>query len=530
MKINCIVFGLSGLDTAPIVRAMKKHPKFDKVIWFGVVDGADINTFEAYKYQADYDYSIPLPEEYISCMQEALGNFLVSSCRRNETFFNGKTYTLGFGSTYEYLHHFSRYCYLIYDLIIKNQINLIIVDGVPHTSIDVLLSQAAKYFNIRTLFLYQHCIANRFMYFTDLINRKVDFSLYYSDKARPVRNKSSEYKVTEPTTPFFMEDFSRYFYDKYKFIADIRNILKNEESKSSEVTRTEKKIPFSSFSKKLQHILTNFKLDKEHEIDIDNTDLKLGDYLTNYFDHFEGDLDKLESLSSALLKFVKYAQYEKRLADLSQKTVDLTVPYVYFPLSFQPESTTECLGGHFADILTAVEKIRCLIPPDWKIYLKDHVIQYELARDKIFFERLKSIPNLILVDRFHSSFELIRNSQFVATLNGTVGWEAIHMGKKAVTFGGIYYQGLPGVFLYSQSLKLDDILNTSIDKEILEDAINTLIGRMEIGVVNADYSAIVENFNEETNANYVLDFIQRFFFEQHSSTPSNLREYTYEAS
>lgn len=538
MKINCIVFGLSGMDTAPIVRAMKKHPKFDKVIWFGVVEGADINTFEAYKYQSDYDYSISLPEKYISCMQEALGNFLVSSCRRNETVFNGKTCTLGFGSTYEYLHHFSRYCYLIYDLIIKNQINLIIIDGVPHTSIDVLLSQAAKFFNVKTLFLYQHCISNRFMYFTELINRKVDFSLYYSDKDRPVRNKTNEYKVTEPTTPFFMEDFSRYFYSKDKFIADISNILEIEKNKHPEVTQTERGSNIESFHTKLQRILANFKFVNKSNINshptenIDHpiSDLGLGDYIAQYFDYFDGDLDTMESMSSALLKFIKYAQYEKRLANYSQKTVDLTVPYVYFPLSFQPESTTECLGGHFADILTAVEKIRSLIPPTWKIYLKDHVIQYEFARDKVFFERLKSIPNLILVDRFHSSFELIRNSQFVATLNGTVGWEAIHMGKKAVTFGGIYYQGLPGVFLYSQSLKLEEILNTSIDKEILEDAINTLIGRMEIGVVNADYSAIVENFNEETNANNVLEFIQRFFFEQNSSNPINLREYTHESA
>ncbi|HBD7082059.1 TPA: capsule biosynthesis protein [Legionella pneumophila] len=493
MNIKCIVFGLSGLDTAPIVRAMKKNPNFQKVIWFGVVDGADINTFEAYKYNSDYDYSIPLPEKYITCMQEALGNFLISSARRNETQFSGKTYTLGFGSTYEYLHHFSRYCYMIYDLITKNQINLIIVDGVPHTSIDVLLCQAAKFFNIKTLFLYQHCIPNRYMYFTDLIDRRVDFSLYYSDKHRPVRNKYTSYKVTEPATPFFMQDFSRYFYNEEKFLLDLKNIVDSKQKKGF-------------FRKKF----------------------RLVDYLSRCFTKFEKNYPVLEPLVSAMLKFIKYEQYENRLNALSQKTVDLTVPYVYFPLSFQPESTTECLAGPFSDILTAVEKVRCLIPREWKIYLKDHVIQYEFGRDQIFFERLKAIPNLILVDRFHSSFELIKNCQFVATLNGTAGWEAIHMGKKALNFGTIYYQGLPGVFVYSSSLKLEDILRTSIDKEQLEAEINTLIGRMETGVINADYSAIVEDFDEETNAQLVLDFIQRFFLEQTSNNLNNVREHTYE--
>ncbi|HAT1774459.1 TPA: capsule biosynthesis protein [Legionella pneumophila] len=526
MKINCIVFGLSGLDTAPIVRAMKKHPKFDKVIWFGVVDGADINTFEAYKYQSDYDYSIPLPEEYISCMQEALGNFLVSSCRRNETFFNGKTYTLGFGSTYEYLHHFSRYCYLIYDLIIKNQINLIIVDGVPHTSIDVLLSQAAKFFNIKTLFLFQHCIPNRFMYFSELTDRKLDFSLYYSDKARPIKNNIEKYKVTEPTTPFFMQDFSRYFYDKDKFISDVHNIIQTEKAKQLK----EKKKDTTQSDNSIQRLLANLKFSKKNNVDTHTADLGLGDYIAQYFNYFDGDLDSLESLSSALLKFIKYEQYAKKLTDLSQEKIDLTIPYVYFPLSFQPELTTECLAGSFIDILTAIEKIRNLIPKDWMIYVKDHVVQYEFARDKIFFERLSAIPNFRLVDRFFSSFELIKNSQFVATVNGTAGWEAIHMGKKAITFGSIYYQGLPGVFCFSQTLKLEDILNTTIDKNKLEIAITNLIGRMEIGVVNADYSAIVENFDAEYNAKIILDFIEKFFFEQHPhDLPSYEREYTYDA-
>jgi hypothetical protein len=122
-------------------------------------------------------------------------NFLISSSRRNETYYNNKTYTLGFGSTYGYLHHFSRYCYLIYELITKNNINLIIIDGLPHTSIDILLCQAAKFFKIKTLFLYQPSIANKFMYFSELNGKGVNFSLYYSDQHRPLKNQQKTYLV-----------------------------------------------------------------------------------------------------------------------------------------------------------------------------------------------------------------------------------------------------------------------------------------------------------------------------------------------
>ncbi|HFF3700028.1 TPA: capsule biosynthesis protein, partial [Legionella pneumophila] len=87
MKINCIIFGLTGLDTSPIVRSIKSHPDFNNVIWFGVFEGNDINICEVYKYNTDYDYSLSLPEAYLNTMQEALGDFLISSSRRSEAQF-----------------------------------------------------------------------------------------------------------------------------------------------------------------------------------------------------------------------------------------------------------------------------------------------------------------------------------------------------------------------------------------------------------------------------------------------------------
>ncbi|HEN5494093.1 TPA: capsule biosynthesis protein, partial [Legionella pneumophila] len=231
-------------------------------------------------------------------------------------------------------------------------------------------------------------------------------------------------------------------------------------------------------------------------------------YLTKNF----YDLPKAEAATSALLKSIKYRTYIETLNAISHKEVDMQVPYVYFPLNFQPELTTECLGGFYKDIISAIEKIRVLIPKDWSIYVKEHWPQFEFARDPVFFKRLQSIPNLVMIDRYFSSLDLIKSSQFVATVNGTVGWEALHLGKNAVTFGTIYYQGLPGAFLYSPDLKLEDILQFKIDKATLEHSINKLINRMEYGVVSADLSAFVENFDALENAKLVRDFIRNFFY------------------
>lgn len=58
MKINCVVFGLTGLDTASIVRAMKTRDEFTDVVWFGVFPECDYKLPELYQFQSDYDYSI----------------------------------------------------------------------------------------------------------------------------------------------------------------------------------------------------------------------------------------------------------------------------------------------------------------------------------------------------------------------------------------------------------------------------------------------------------------------------------------
>ena len=154
---------------------MRKRPEFSKVIWFGVVDDCDYSLKEHYEFQADYDYSISLPHVYVDIMSRALGRFLVSSARRNTAYFR-RTKSLGFGSTYKYLHHFNRYCYLIYDILTSNHVNLIVIDGAPHTSIDVLLCQAADYFKIQTIYVYQPELENKFMYFTEAKEGRLDFS------------------------------------------------------------------------------------------------------------------------------------------------------------------------------------------------------------------------------------------------------------------------------------------------------------------------------------------------------------------
>ena len=152
------------------------------------------------------------------------------------------------------------------------------------------------------------------------------------------------------------------------------------------------------------------------------------------------------------------------------------------------------------------------------ICVKEHLLQYELGRDPIFFDRLTAIPNLVMVDRSASAYDLIKTCKFVATINGTSGWEAIHFAKSVVNFGSLYYIGLPGVLTYDDELTLEDVLGAEPDPEILGAAIEEFVGRLEDGVVNADYSKIVDDYDDDKNAKSVADVICRVFYDESENT------------
>ena len=68
-----------------------------------------------------------------------------------------------------------------------------------------------------------------------------------------------------------------------------------------------------------------------------------------------------------------------------------------------------------------------------------------------------------------NTFELTKNSQFVSTIVGTVGWEAITGNKNVLLFGwGSWYKSLPGVYQYHHKINIDDLLNNKIDHGDLE--------------------------------------------------------------
>ncbi len=149
------------------------------------------------------------------------------------------------------------------------------------------------------------------------------------------------------------------------------------------------------------------------------------------------------------LRLFKLKRYYRQLA----APVDMSQPYIYLPLAYQPELSSSPEGGLFVEQLLMADLLSQAVPPGWSIYIKEHPIQFTYSlgtnrsvRSHEFYEALKARPNVHLVPLETVPFALIDNARAVATVTGTSGWEAMVRGKPVLHFGYPWWQGCPGSF------------------------------------------------------------------------------------
>lgn len=154
----------------------------------------------------------------------------------------------------------------------------------------------------------------------------------------------------------------------------------------------------------------------------------------------------------------------KALAEATSKTVPEN--YVYFPLHYEPERTTNPDGGVYHDQMRTIAHLRAVIPSDMKIVVKEHPSMFtprmngHLGRSPAFYEMISKIKDVHIVSLNNSTASLILGSRFVASITGTVALEAAILGRPSLTFGSAWFEGCPGVQRFSRELDFDEFLKS----------------------------------------------------------------------
>jgi len=131
------------------------------------------------------------------------------------------------------------------------------------------------------------------------------------------------------------------------------------------------------------------------------------------------------------------------VADLYD-AVDLNENFVFFPLHFEPEFALSLFAPFFTDQIYLIKQIAKSLPLTYKLYVKEHpgMVEY---RPRKYYQEIKKIPNVRLINAKISGFEIIPKAKLITTITGTAGWEGLLLGKPVITFGEIFYNRLSSV-------------------------------------------------------------------------------------
>ena len=135
-----------------------------------------------------------------------------------------------------------------------------------------------------------------------------------------------------------------------------------------------------------------------------------------------------------------------------QQPADLSIPFVYFPLHYQPECTTSPQGGIFVDQIHLIRMLATALPQGWEIFVKEHPAQWPAhlgdftpQRYHDFYVDIASIPGVRLVPVATNTFKLADRAQATATVSGTAAWESVLRGKCAIISGYPWFMHAPGL-------------------------------------------------------------------------------------
>jgi hypothetical protein len=185
--------------------------------------------------------------------------------------------------------------------------------------------------------------------------------------------------------------------------------------------------------------------------------------------------------------------------------------YYYYPIHMEPEATVLYWGyGYYKNQVKLIENIAAQLPPNVFLYVKDH--PHGIGdRNYIDYKRIKSIPNVKLLDPKIPGVEILKSSIGTITINGTGGFEGYLLGKKTITFGSNFYTTMFGVIninhiknLRTEVYKQNDV-EYDTELEYLE-SIKLFLSQSNIGFTDyfSDYVKKT-GINESENTKIVAE-------------------------
>jgi hypothetical protein len=149
---------------------------------------------------------------------------------------------------------------------------------------------------------------------------------------------------------------------------------------------------------------------------------------------------------------------------LKYDTFDPEAAYYYYPIHLEPEAVVLYWGdGLYKNQIKLIENIAAQLPAGCWLYVKDHP-HAGAYRDLSDYLKLRSVPNIRLLDPAIPGKSIIQQARGVITINGTSGFEALLLNKQVYTFGNSFYNPCERVQYIRNIRDLQALLYAAGDK------------------------------------------------------------------
>ena len=193
-------------------------------------------------------------------------------------------------------------------------------------------------------------------------------------------------------------------------------------------------------------------------------------------------------LKNELLKHI----YVQRTLSLNYYTPKKDELYFFFPMNNIPEENIMHWATYYTNQLEFSRQVAMGLPGKYTLYVKEHPMMIG-DRNPKFYKKMMGMANVKMISPVYPTYKLIkrRNCKGVINLAGTVGFEALLLGKPVINFGETFYPLIPQCFEISDVTKLSEVIKR-IEKEdfgaeIYEEALILLVAALKEESIEASY-------------------------------------------
>lgn len=185
-----------------------------------------------------------------------------------------------------------------------------------------------------------------------------------------------------------------------------------------------------------------------------------------------------EELNKELYRFVK----TNKLSDFKDKKI------LFYALHKQPEASIDVIGRYAENQYLNIINLWRVLPSDWIIIVKEHTNAIG-DRDLKFYKKLQAIKGIYFLNETTDSYDIIQKSELIATVSGTVAYEAVLLNKPAITFSKLFFN----IFPKCKYLTIEDFKNINSIYDLLEVSNNNEIEKFTNEILEMSFEGTVSD-------------------------------------